>query len=722
MSILLVLVMVIGLMPTFAFAANTTEFADGSGTASDPYLIATKYHLDNVRNHLDAHFKMTADIEFTDADFATGGDFYNYHAGFRPIGDADVSFTGVFDGNRHVIKNLYIKGSSYCGLFAYNNGTIQSLGILIGNISSNEIGNAYAGGIVGVNNGVITECYNTCTVSSSLSTGGIAGINYGKIISCYNAGSISNETSNRQSNVGGIVGENGEYGNDGIIADCYNIGNILGNFFVGGIAGRNYRSTITGSYNTGTIYTKSLDTHVVAGGIAGQSYIATVAECYNTGAVSAEAAQSAYAGGITGSSGETVFHCFNTGTVSATSLNESIYVGGISGYNKDLISQCYNAGAIFGEGKESVNIGGIVGDNLGAIADCYNTAMVSVKTTNNSTYVGGIVGYNNDSIINCYNIGEVLDRTVAGGIAGYSNVITIINCYHLNTNSKGVGIGNDRTVKCTEKQMKMQSTFEGFDFETVWIINTKIQPFPIIKELHYHTYNTNCENKCNSCNFTRNPPHNYGKYVYNNDATEKKDGTKTRTCSVCGDKQTVTATGTKWTNPFGDVKKSAFYYTPVLWAVEKGITSGTSKTTFAPSESCTRGQIATFLWRAAGQPTPKTSKNPFTDVKKNDYYYQAVLWAVGEGITSGTSRTTFSPSDPCTRGQIATFLWRAGGSKKPATAKNPFKDVKNRDFYYTAVLWAVGEGITSGTSKTTFAPNQSCTRGQIATFLYRNYN
>ena len=113
----------------------------------------------------------------------------------------------------------------------------------------------------------------------------------------------------------------------------------------------------------------------------------------------------------------------------------------------------------------------------------------------------------------------------------------------------------------------------------------------------------------------------------------------------------------KLSNPFTDVKKSDYYYKAVLWAVSKGITSGTSKTAFAPNEPCTRGQIATFLWRAAGQPAAKGT-NPFTDVKKSDYYYKAVLWAVDSGITAGTSKTNFSPASPCTRGQIATFLYR----------------------------------------------------------------
>ena len=182
------------------------------------------------------------------------------------------------------------------------------------------------------------------------------------------------------------------------------------------------------------------------------------------------------------------------------------------------------------------------------------------------------------------------------------------------------------------------------------------------------------------------------------------------------------ATGTKWTNPFKDVKKSDFYYTPVLWAVANKVTSGTSATTFEPNAACTRGQIVTFLWRAAGSPAPKRSHNPFKDVGSNQYYYKAVLWAVENGITSGASATTFEPNAACTRGQIVTFLWRAAGSPAPKRSHNPFKDVGSNQYYYKAVLWAVENGITAGTSATTFEPNAACTRGQIVTFLYRSKN
>lgn len=181
----------------------------------------------------------------------------------------------------------------------------------------------------------------------------------------------------------------------------------------------------------------------------------------------------------------------------------------------------------------------------------------------------------------------------------------------------------------------------------------------------------------------------------------------------------------KWTqnggtaqNPFVDVKEGAYYYDAVLWAVEQKITSGTSATTFSPDTSCTRAQMVTFLWRAAGSPKVENGKNPFTDVKADAYYYDAVLWAVEKGVTSGTSATTFSPDATVTRGQTVTFLYRNAGSPE-VSGTMPFTDVEADAYYAKAVQWAVQQKITTGTSETTFSPMSDCTRGQIVTFLYR---
>ncbi len=175
-----------------------------------------------------------------------------------------------------------------------------------------------------------------------------------------------------------------------------------------------------------------------------------------------------------------------------------------------------------------------------------------------------------------------------------------------------------------------------------------------------------------------------------------------------------------YTSAFSDVSTKAYYSDPVQWALMNDITSGTSATTFSPDASCTRAQAVTFLWRAAGSPKPSSTKNPFTDVKAGTYYYGAVLWAVEQGITSGTTSTTFSPDTVCDRSQIVTFLYRANGS--PSANGEAFSDVPSNSYYSSAVKWAVAQGITSGTSNTTFSPSANCTRGQIVTFLYRTEN
>ena len=169
---------------------------------------------------------------------------------------------------------------------------------------------------------------------------------------------------------------------------------------------------------------------------------------------------------------------------------------------------------------------------------------------------------------------------------------------------------------------------------------------------------------------------------------------------------------------FVDVPSGSYYEDAVDWAVANGITTGTDAAHFSPDGICTRAQAVTFLWRAAGRPAPESRTMPFTDVPADSYYYDAVLWAVENGITKGTSSTTFSPDDTCTRAQIVTFLWRSEQSPA-AGSSNPFTDVSADAYYADAVLWAVKEAITTGTTRTTFSPDAECTRAQIVTFLWR---
>ena len=171
---------------------------------------------------------------------------------------------------------------------------------------------------------------------------------------------------------------------------------------------------------------------------------------------------------------------------------------------------------------------------------------------------------------------------------------------------------------------------------------------------------------------------------------------------------------------FHDVSRFVYFYDAVKWAAENGIASGTGRYTFSPDAVCTRAQTVTFLWRAAGSPMPRYRTCAFTDVDSRDYYYNAVLWAVEQGITTGLTATTFGPDVTVSRGQVATFLYRAASASKPNTF-NPFTDVKTTAYNYDAILWAYDNRITTGTSDTTFSPDASCTRAQIVTFLYRYY-
>ena len=178
--------------------------------------------------------------------------------------------------------------------------------------------------------------------------------------------------------------------------------------------------------------------------------------------------------------------------------------------------------------------------------------------------------------------------------------------------------------------------------------------------------------------------------------------------------------GNAMLNYFVDVKANDYFYDAVLWAAQNGITSGTDAVHFTPDGVCSRAQAVTFLWRAAGSPAPRSVSMPFTDVSKGSYYETAVLWAVENGITKGTSDTTFSPDATCSRAQIVTFLWRS--QKSPAVGSvNPFTDVSANAYYTDAVLWAVEENITKGTTATTFSPDADCSRAQIVTLLYRAY-
>ena len=231
------------------------------------------------------------------------------------------------------------------------------------------------------------------------------------------------------------------------------------------------------------------------------------------------------------------------------------------------------------------------------------------------------------------------------------------------------------------------------------------------------------QHRCTKCNdrfrtnYTDALGHNYV-VVFYREPTLESSGEIQYKCTRCNDPYQDRLP--KYTNPFVDIEKNSYYFTPVLWAVNSGITSGVDETHFDPAGICNRAQVVTFLWSRAGKPEPKSMENPFLDVPKGSFCEKAVLWAYENGITSGTDSTHFSPTAPCFRAQVVTFLHQFRGRPEPVTV-TAFPDVRPSDFYYKAVLWAAERGITAGMDGGYFRPGALCNRAQIVTFLYKDF-
>ena len=262
-----------------------------------------------------------------------------------------------------------------------------------------------------------------------------------------------------------------------------------------------------------------------------------------------------------------------------------------------------------------------------------------------------------------------------------------------------------------------QSAVNALNEGVLYAYSTGFNAVKTTDRFYYTTTNYN-QNALSDVTFRASTYAKTGTTVYIPFTIYAKYGTSSATRQVTG----TVAIKIAQTMNFVDVKTSDYFYDSVKWAVNNNITKGTSATTFSPNNTCTRAEIVTFLWRAAGSPTPTITRNPFTDVKYpvGSDFYNAILWASQNGIAAGTSTTTFAPNDNCTRAQIVTFLWRY--AKKPlGYYTNPFNDVNKTEYaaYYDAILWAAGKGIATGNTPKTFNPDGTCTRAEAVTFLYR---
>lgn len=454
------------------------------------------------------------------------------------------------------------------------------------------------------------------------------------------------------------------------------------------------------------------------GGIVGRSY-GTIENCHVSGTL--EARDTMYVGGIVGALEEgVILDCTSDLdihlVITETGVESFGYfeLGGIAAQNGGLIDGCVNYGDLSSEGLNcgcGSNVGGVVGFSgyRSELRNCGNMGDISVDSrvlkdkSSNNVCIGGIVGdhFSVNNVFNCYNMGDVTGKVTGeeaygGGIdneyiPGYRYKVKFKNCW----SSGAVDVSSDINGKRTAEYFRVDDKY------MLYYLNEAAAAGAYAGEYFSGEDMTN------------------GKLVEELNRNLATMSNSTLRLWEQGEHGPVIS-DKYYSVQFSDLKPGAFYNQAVTWAVDKGITNGMGNGRFDPDGSCTRGQIVTFLWRAAGEPEPSTYSNPFEDVASSKYYHKAVLWAAEQGITLGVSDGEFAPDQACTRGQVVTFLWRFNHQPE-AGGTNPFGDVSHTAFYYHPVLWAIEHEITNGLSADRFGPDETCTRGQIVTFLYRSF-
>ena len=642
---------------------------------------------------------------------------------WTPIGHYDsegdhhtFAYKGTFDGQNHTISGLYCDtDQTGVGLFGYARS------------------NSY------VKNVTVADSY----FRARACVGGVCGWNeYCTVVGCINKSTVIG--TQRYSSVGGLCG----YNDYGYIEKCSNFGTVIGTgeySDVGGVCGRNGHLSIAGCYNAGTVTGNGWG----VGGVCGNFSQGAIIGCHNVGVV-------------TGS---------------------GKYVGGVYGYKERNIGKgCYYLDNDAVEGDEQAR----TADDFknGTVCDLLNKSLEEYERFKEIMFYQGkdypvltpqiaFIGIE-DGKIYCGEVNftvrcaESVTEDVEELVPDEYNQYILLPGEHTITATDADG--KSETIKVTvnadhtpadavrENEVAATCTTVGSYDEVVYcsVCHEKISSTSKVIEKLAHDFSvlqhdeTQHWFKCSRCDATNSKiahtggtatctakahcevcDAEYGELAahdFGNNLEYCKNGCGTKNPNYVPPynpphKPSVKPNPTPSKpetpeNPFVDVKKDDYYYDAVIWAVGKGIAKGVTDTTFQPNASCTRAEMVTFLYRAAGSPEPTNKVNPFTDVAEDSYYYKAVLWAVEKGIAKGTSETTFSPNDTCTRGQAVAFLYRYANS--PAVSgSNSFADVSETAYYYNATLWAMSEKVTEGTSATTFSPNDLCTRGQIVTFLYR---
>ena len=747
-SLLLILALCFTLLPTAALAAENTQEptepqetqdtetwgdkADTSWYTSAPD--ASEYHISTAEqlaglaqlvntdpgttNFAGKTFYLDNDIDLSGHEWISigtvlGGDYPEY------------SFCGVFDGQGHVISNLYSHESYIEGaegadeshnllrnaLFgSVHNGEVKNLGVADAEIWIDPKDDSAAGkGILvdWMGKSKITNCWTSGSIYSGTKTekniGGIVGVTMqGCTISgCYSTATLT----------GNFTNSEGYYKNpDSATWPCDSIGGIVGARFDGSL-------TVTDCWFDGKIVVNSI--HAAVGGIVG--CIATVNNSV---------------GGSVGDADIATKNCMVTTTdMGADKDGNTCWVA----YAPDkTVKNCYWPNDETYNPSLLADVGGASNEEQGtAVSDFTSADVLTGLNTNAAEGIEWVAGIKHPTFEwDKWHISadySAVDAAIAKANAlkkddykDFSAVETAINAVVRDKNimeqsevDKMAKAIEDAIVALVKKPSSGGGSSSGGS--TTYPVAT-----PSKTENGTVTVSPRSAEKGDSVTITVKPDSGYqldeltvtdknGKELK---LTDKGNGKYTFTMPAS--KVEINATFVKEieTSPFSDVSTSAYYYEAVKWAQEKGITGGIGNGLFGPNQPCTRAQIVTFLWRAAGSPEPK-SMSSFSDVSADSYYAKAVAWAVENGITTGTGDGKFSPDATCTRAQSVTFLFRAIG--KLVDSKAEFSDVLTDSYYANAVAWAMENGVTNGIGDGLFGPDNSCTRAQIVTFLFRAY-
>ena len=710
-SLLLILALCFTLLPTAAFAADSTDAWDGTADISwytdhetdTEYRFTTAEQLagmaklinDDMANFKDKTIYLENDLDLGGHEWISIGDGANTDVG---------SFQGVFDGQSHVIYNLY----SHEGLKSENkdnNNNLYRNGLFgsIYNATVKNLGIENADIVIPMNDtstygkGILVDWMTDSTINNCYTTGSITG---GSYIEKY---------------IGGIAGFlNG----NNSISQCYSTAAITGNY-----DGEYYAEQAGGL--------KPMDCWDSLGGIVGASYRGqvTISDCWFGGEIVVNSIQAPVGGIIGFGKGVSMVNCLvATKGIGNDSLGNTYWLGYV--VNTDAKNCFWPADDRYGSNVSNEEIGNSAGT---ATNDFNSDAVLVGLQANADKSVKWVTGINHPTFEwDKWHISadySAVDAAIAAAKAIdsnlYSNYAVVEKAIAAvdRTKSKAEQAEVDAMAQAIEDAINalVRRSSGGDDSDPTYAIE-------VGKDIRNGTVTANRRyaERGDTVTITVKPDDGFklddltvtdknGKELK---LTDKGNGKYTFTMPA--GKVEINAAFVKEveTSPFSDVSTSAYYYEAVKWAQEKGITGGIGNGLFGPNRPCTRAQIVTFLWRAAGSPEPKAMSS-FADVSTDAYYAKAVAWAVENGITTGTGDGKFSPDTTCTRAQSVTFLFRAIG--KLVDSKAEFSDVLTDSYYANAVAWAVENGVTNGIGDGLFGPDNSCTRAQIVTFLFRAY-